>query len=130
MLRSFVLTLAASWLIASTVHADETALRARLEALGTIAETEADLAEAARTAIDRSVSDRARGDEAARARAERIAEASLALIERRRARIDAAERLHAAELEREAVRRRLADARTAAASDARERERLDPAVTP
>jgi hypothetical protein len=108
-------------------HADVASLRSRLEALGTIAESETDLAHAARAALDRADADRTRGDEASATRAERIAEATLALIERRRARLDAEARLAAARADEAAMRARLEEARAAAASDARERARLDPA---
>ena len=126
-----LVALALAWWIAAllgpaSVRADEAALRARLAALGTLAEAETDLADAARAALDRESSDRARGDEAAATRAERIAEASIALLERRRAHADAESRLHAAEAERDAMRARLEEARSAAASDAHERARLDP----
>ncbi len=114
---------------ASRVSADDEALRARLDALGTIAEPEADLARAARAALERASADRSRGDEPAAARAERIAEATIGLIERRRARAGAEQRRRVAERERDALRARVEQARGAAASDARERERLDPART-
>lgn len=121
--------LGASLFAVPHAHADEAALRARLDALGTIDESETDLARAARAAIDRARSDHALGNEAAGARAERIAEASIGLIERRRAHADSVARLAAAQHERDAMRARLQAARTASASDVRERERLDPAGT-
>lgn len=126
-----VLALGASLAFGGTTvaRADEAALRARLEALGALAESEADLGHSAEAAIDRAAADRARADEAAAARAERIAEASLALIERRRARADSEARLATARTERDAMRARLEEARTAAASDARERARLAPEGT-
>lgn len=118
--------LAASMLVTAGAHADETALRARLDALGIVAEGEADLVHAAQAAIERAATDRARGDEAARVRAEHIAEATIGLIERRRARVDSETRQRAAEAERDAMRARLEEARAAAAADARERARLAP----
>jgi hypothetical protein len=129
-MRGLWAVLALSMMLASTALADDAPLRARLAALGTIAESETDLASAARAALDRSVTDRTRGDEAASARAEHIAEASIALIERRRARADAQVRLRAAQAEQRAMQQRLDDARAAAASDAAERARLAPGPTP
>ena len=116
--------------LGARARADDASLRARLAALGTLAETEADLAHATQAALDRAATDRTRGDEAAAARAERIAEASVALIERRRARHDAEASLEGARAERDAMRARLEQARTAAASEARERERLDAGASP
>lgn len=115
--------------IGSGARADDAALRARLDALGTLADTEADLGRAARAALDRAEADRGRGDEAAAVRAEHIAEASMALIERRRARADAEARLASARAARDAMRARLETARSAAASDASERARLAPEGT-
>ncbi len=111
---------------ASLARADEAALQARLEALGALTESETDLGAAARAAIARAEGDHARGDEAARARAERIADATISLLERRRARADAATRLEAARRDAEAMQQRVQEARAAASSDAAERARLAP----
>lgn len=121
-----LVVLAALSLGSAVVRADVAALRARLDALGAIADSEQDLARAAGAALDRADGDRARGDEAAAVRAERIAEATLALIERRRARTAAEASLGAAEAERDRARARLDQARAAAETAARERARLDP----
>lgn len=118
--------LLASWTTVSLARADEAALQARLEALGALTESETDLGAAARAAIARAAGDHARGDEASRARAERIADATISLIERRRARADAATRLEAARRDAEAMQQRVRDARAAASSDASERARLAP----
>ncbi len=101
-----LVVLAALSLGSAVVRADVAALRARLDALGAIADSEQDLARAAGAALDRADGDRARGDEAAAVRAERIAEATLALIERRRARTAAEASLGAAEAERDRARAR------------------------
>ena len=116
--------------LVARARADDVSLRSRLAALGTLADTEADLAHATQAALDRAASDRGRGDEAAATRAERIAEASVALIERRRARHDAEASLASARTERDVMRARLEQARTAAASEARERERLAAGASP
>jgi hypothetical protein len=129
-MRFAPLVLAGLWLVVSVAHADEAALRARRTALGTVASDEADLAHAADAALDRATADRGRGDEAAAIRAERIAEATLDLIERRRARHASEESLAAARADRDAMRARLTQARAAAASDGREAARLDAGVTP
>lgn len=113
-------------LASATARADVAALAARLDALGTLAESEADLGAAARAALSRAGADRTRGDEAAASRAERIADATISLLERRRARSAAEDRRRAAEAERDAMRARVDAARDAAASDAREERRLAP----
>lgn len=128
--RTFValLVLAALSLGGTVARADVTALRARLDALGAIAETEQDLARAAGAALERAESDRARGDEPAAIRAEHIAEATLALIERRRARAEAEATLAAARAQRDQAVARREQARAASEAATRERARLDPGV--
>lgn len=127
--RALSIASLALWLVlalGAPARADVAALRARLAALGTLAEAEADLAAQASRALDRAETDRARGDTVSADRAEHVADAAIDLVERRRARREAEAALAARQSERDAVRDELERARRAAESDAREHERLAP----
>lgn len=127
-LGAFVLLI--GLVVSGAASADVAGLRARLDALGTIAESESDLARAAGAALDRAEADRQRGDEAAAVRAEHIAEATLARIERQRARTEAETALAAARARRDVAFARRDEARAAADAALRERARLAPGATP
>jgi hypothetical protein len=116
--------------VASVAWADDAAIRARLDALEAPRDGEADLVAAAERALQRAASDRAAGDAAAATRAERIADATVTLLETRRRRAEAETALASARARRAEVAARAAAARQTHESDERERARLAPPAEP